>query len=59
MTGQILAGMDPIAAARYQILLMFLLAGGSMLGVILAATLAVRRLTDHRHRLRLDRLQRR
>lgn len=59
MTGQILAGMDPIAAARYQILLMFLLAGGSMLGVILAASLAVRRLTDQRQRLRLDRLQRR
>jgi putative ABC transport system permease protein len=30
-----------------------------MLGVILAASLAVRRLTDQRQRLRLDRLQRR
>ncbi|WP_020204834.1 MULTISPECIES: ABC transporter permease [Cupriavidus] len=59
MTGQILAGMDPLAAARYQILLMFLLAGGSMLGAVLAATLAARRLTDERHRLRLDRLRRR
>jgi putative ABC transport system permease protein len=29
MTGQILAGMDPMDAVRYQILLMFLLAGGS------------------------------
>lgn len=59
MTGQILAGMDPIAAAQYQILLMFLLAGGSMLGVTVAALLAVARLTDERHRLRLDRLVRR
>ncbi|SDC70041.1 putative ABC transport system permease protein [Cupriavidus sp. YR651] len=56
MTGQILAGMDPIAAARYQILLMFLLTGGSVLGVIVAAYLAVSRMTDERHRLRLDRL---
>ena len=32
MTGQILAGMDPMEAAKYQILLMFLLSGGSGLG---------------------------
>jgi putative ABC transport system permease protein len=29
MTGQILAGMDPLEAAKYQILLIFLLSGGS------------------------------
>ena len=57
MTGQILAGMDPIEAARYQILLMFLLSGGSILAVVLAAWLGLWRLTDSRHRLRLDRLQ--
>lgn len=57
MTGQILAGMDPIEAARYQILLMFLLSGGSILAVVLAAWLALWRLTDSRHRLRLDRLE--
>src|SRR6185312_4464380 len=28
MTGQILAGMDPLEAAKYQILLIFLLSGG-------------------------------
>ena len=56
MTGQILAGMDPIDAARYQILLMFLLAGGSLLAAFLAAWLSVWRMTDERHRLRLDRL---
>lgn len=56
MTGQILAGMDAMDAARYQILLMFLLAGGSMLAVVVAGWLAVWRLTDERHRLRLDRL---
>lgn len=56
MTGQILAGMDPIAAVKYQILLMFLLAGGGFLAAVGTAWAAARRLTDARDRLRLDRL---
>jgi putative ABC transport system permease protein len=56
MTGQILAGLDPMEAVKYQILLMFLLSGGSGLGAVATVLLAVRRLTDARHRLRLDRL---
>lgn len=56
MTGQILAGLDPVQAVKYQILLMFLLAGGSGLGAAIAAFQGARRLTDSRHRLRLDRL---
>jgi putative ABC transport system permease protein len=56
MTGQLLAGMDPIEAAKYQILLMFLLAGASGLAAVATAFLAVRSLTDERERLRLDRL---
>ena len=56
MTGQILAGMDPMEAAKYQILLMFLLAGGSGLGSVIVVYLGARRLTDERQRLRLDRL---
>ena len=56
MTGQILAGLDPVQAVKYQILLMFLLAGSSGLAAVLAASLAIRRLTDDRQRLRLDRL---
>jgi putative ABC transport system permease protein len=56
MTGQILAGMDPMDAVRYQILLMFLLAGGSGIAVTLAVYLAARSITDERHRLRLERL---
>ena len=59
MTGQILAGMDPMDAVRYQILLMFLLAGGSGLSVALAVYLAARSVTDERHRLRMERLQKR
>jgi putative ABC transport system permease protein len=56
MTGQILAGMAPIEAAKYQILVLFLLAGGAGLGALGATWLAVRRISDDRERLRLDRL---
>jgi putative ABC transport system permease protein len=57
MTGQLLAGMDPIDAVKYQILLMFLLAGASGLASCGAALLAVRALSDERQRLRTDRLR--
>jgi putative ABC transport system permease protein len=57
MTGQILAGLDPIEAVKYQILLMFLLAGASGLAAVTVAFAAMRRLTDDRQRLRLDRLR--
>ena len=56
MTGQILAGMDPLEAAKYQIVLMFLLSGGSGLAAVAVVYLAAARLTDDRQRLRLDRL---
>jgi putative ABC transport system permease protein len=57
MTGQILAGLDPIEAVKYQILLMFLLSGGSGLAAVSIAYLTALRLTDGRQRLRLDRLK--
>jgi len=57
MTGQILAGVDPVEAVKYQILVIFLIAGGTGLGLFLAVYLARRRLTDSRYRLRLDRLR--
>ena len=56
MTGQILAGVAPQEAVKYQILIMFLIAGGTTLGAVAAVLGAARRLTDSRHRLRLDRL---
>jgi len=56
MTGQLLAGMDPVDAAKYQILLMFLIVGGNCLGAYAAIHFAIYRLIDHRDRLRLDRL---
>jgi putative ABC transport system permease protein len=56
MTGQILAGADPAEAAKYQIMIMFVLSGASGLGALAAAYGGVLLLTDARHRLRLDRL---
>jgi putative ABC transport system permease protein len=56
MTGQILAGVAPIEAAKYQMLVIFLIAGGTAMGVALAVLAGAARLTDERHRLRLDRL---
>lgn len=57
MTGQILAGADPGEAAKYQIMILFLIAGATGLAVITAAFGSVLMLTDERHRLRLERLQ--
>jgi putative ABC transport system permease protein len=57
MTGQILGGNPPMEAVKYQILIMFLIAGGTGLGTITAVWLGSRRLFDARQRLRLDRLR--
>jgi putative ABC transport system permease protein len=54
VTGQILAGMDPMDAVKYQTLLMLLLAGIASFTV---ALLVRSRLNDARQRLRLDRLR--
>jgi putative ABC transport system permease protein len=56
MAGQILAGADPGEAAKYQIMIMFVLAGASGLGAFAAALGSIFLMTDTRHRLRLDRL---
>jgi putative ABC transport system permease protein len=55
MTGQLLAGMDPVESAKYQILLLFLLTGAGGLAAAGAVYLAARSITDERHRLRTDR----
>src|SRR5947208_9295432 len=36
MTGQILAGVEPVDAVKYQLLIMFLIAGGTGLGTLAA-----------------------
>src|SRR5215471_3393215 len=56
MTGQILAGVEPIDAVKYQLLIMFLIAGGTGLGTLAAVIGGGHLLTDNRHRLRLDRI---
>ncbi|GBQ27491.1 iron export ABC transporter permease subunit FetB [Gluconacetobacter azotocaptans] len=58
MTGQILAGMDPFEASKYQIVLMSLIVSGNMIGATLSAVLTSARLSDARGRLRLDHLAR-
>jgi putative ABC transport system permease protein len=56
MTGQILGGVLPAEAVKYQVLVMFLIAGGTGLGAVMAVLGGIYRLTDARHRLRLNRL---
>lgn len=51
MTGQILEGADPLAAVKYQIVVMFMLAAASAAGSMLVALLAFRRLFNGRHQL--------
>ncbi|MEL6518164.1 MAG: ABC transporter permease, partial [Pseudomonadota bacterium] len=57
MTGQLLANADPLQAAKYQMLVMFMIAGSSSLAIVATAYAMLYRITDARHRLRLDRLR--
>jgi putative ABC transport system permease protein len=56
MTGQILGGVAPEEAVKYQILILFLIAGSTGFGAVAAVLGSAWRVTDGRHRLRLDRL---
>jgi hypothetical protein len=44
MTGQLLAGVDPLSTVRYQIVIMFLLLSGTALGTLVIALLTYYRL---------------
>jgi len=57
MTGQILSGVDPNEAVKYQLMVMFLIAGATGMAVILATLGSARALSDDRDRLRIDRLR--
>lgn len=57
MTGQILAGADPMEAVKYQIMIMLLIATSTAGGTLIAINLATRKLFDERQRLQLDVLQ--
>lgn len=56
MTGQILAGSPPMEAAKYQLMILFLIAAGTGLGSMSAVMLGSRRLFDSRERFCHDRL---
>jgi putative ABC transport system permease protein len=56
MTGQILAGADPVDAVNYQIVIVFMIAAAAALGVMAITLLAFFSLFNARHQLRLDRL---
>ncbi|MEL6346871.1 MAG: iron export ABC transporter permease subunit FetB, partial [Myxococcota bacterium] len=58
MTGQILAGADPGQAARYQLLILFLIAAAVAMGTTAAVLLSARMMFDADHRLRLEQLTR-
>ncbi|MEP1028522.1 MAG: ABC transporter permease, partial [Alphaproteobacteria bacterium] len=50
-------GADPVEAVKYQLLVMFLIGGATGIGAVMAIYAAVWRITDPRHRLRLDRIE--
>lgn len=54
MTGQIIAGAEPMVAVQYQLVVLFMIAGATALGALLAALLVFRRVFDAEHRLRAD-----
>lgn len=56
MTGQLLAGMDPMEAVKYQIMLMLWLSGAGAAAAMATVHLAARAMVDERQRLRLDHL---
>jgi putative ABC transport system permease protein len=53
---QILAGSPPLEAAKYQILILLLIAAGTGLGAVTAVWISSKHLFDERQRLRLERL---
>jgi ABC-type iron transport system FetAB permease component len=49
MTGQLLAGVEPVQAVKYQIVIMFLIASGTALGTVGVVLLSYRRLFNAAH----------
>jgi putative ABC transport system permease protein len=59
MTGQILAGASPLAAVKYQIVIMFLIATGTALGAVGVVLISYRRLFNSHHQFVYHRLKER
>jgi putative ABC transport system permease protein len=56
MTGQILAGASPTTAVKYQIVVMFMIAGATAMSCIIMTLLTYRRLFNARHQLEADKI---
>lgn len=56
MTGQLLAGVEPVQAVMYQIVIMFLIAAGTSLGTVSVVLLGYRRLFSRDHQFLANRL---
>jgi putative ABC transport system permease protein len=56
MTGQVLAGIDPLEAAKYQIVVMFMLTASTAIGCIMIAFLIYRALFNSRHQLEMGKI---
>jgi len=59
MTGQLLAGVDPVQAVMYQIVIMFLIAAATSLGTVGVVLLAYTKMFNHDHQFLPARLLRR
>ena len=56
MTGQLMSGTEPVAAVKYQIVIMFLIAAATALGTVGIVLLGFRRLFTADHQMRSDAL---
>ena len=56
MTGQILAGVNPGEAVRYQMVIVFMITAAATLGTVIVLLLSFRMLFSARHQLLLNRL---
>ncbi|MCA9073233.1 MAG: iron export ABC transporter permease subunit FetB [Planctomycetaceae bacterium] len=56
MTGQLISGVSPAAAVKYQIVIMFLVAAGTASGTILVVLLGYRRMFNTRHQFLVERI---
>mgnify|MGYP001378026171 CR=1 FL=1 len=54
MTGQILAGADPLEAVKYQLVVMFMLAASNAIGCVLLSLFVFKRLFNEKHQLRRE-----
>jgi putative ABC transport system permease protein len=56
MTGQLLSGVDPVEAVKYQIVIMFVIASATALGTVGVVLLSYRRLFNRHHQFLFQRI---